>query len=481
MKVENLTESGKIERQILFRMITSTEVLARIFPIWKKKMFESQPANLIGYWCVKHYERYQSAPNESIIGIFRKWAVKNEKNPNLEMIEHLLERLREGFGEIADINVDVEVDFAADHFNHIRIKNLIEELSQKVEAGEHEEAWEFLQSSNKVDMGQGRFVDVLRDREALRIAFEDTESSLIAFNTQETLCLNQFFSNDLQRECFVSILAPEKGGKSTHLRQFAFWGFLNKRKVAYFEVGDNTEKQVLRRMYVKAAKKPLRSRGNQWPCQVKFPIDVKIPKEVDPDENFCPIIKHKTLKFSKPLTEDEAWDSFEKYTTNLGSEESYFRLSCHPNSSINVHQIRIILSSWEKQGFVPDIVIIDYADILSPEPGSSKQDKRDQINSNWKSLRALSQEKHCLVITATQANARSYNKETLNRENFSEDKRKLGHVTAMMGLNVNPTEKVNGACRWNWIVRREEEFSSSKCLYVAQCLALDDPCVLTTW
>ena len=56
-------------------------------------------------------------------------------------------------------------------------------------------------------------------------------------------------------------------------------------------------------------------------------------------------------------------------------------------------------------------------------------------NEIWKNLRALSQSRNCLVLTATQADAKSYEKNVLTMSNYSEDKRKFAHVTAMYGLN----------------------------------------------
>ena len=49
-----------------------------------------------------------------------------------------------------------------------------------------------------------------------------------------------------------------------------------------------------------------------------------------------------------------------------------------------------------------------------------------------------------LVVTATQADANSYDRTSLKMSNFSEDKRKLAHVTAMYGLNQDPAGREKG-------------------------------------
>jgi replicative DNA helicase len=161
------------------------------------------------------------------------------------------------------------------------------------------------------------------------------------------------------------------------------------------------------------------------------------------------------------------------------SKKSYLKLSCHPNSSISVKGIEGILQTWERVDWIPDVVVIDYADILAPLDG--KADTREQINQTWKALRGMSQKLHCLVVTATQADAASYKVDTLTRSNFSEDKRKHAHVTGMVGLNQTKEEKLNGVLRLNWLDLREAEYTEYRCVHVAGCLALASPAMKSVW
>jgi hypothetical protein len=92
-------------------------------------------------------------------------------------------------------------------------------------------------------------------------------------------------------------------------------------------------------------------------------------------------------------------------------------------------------------------------------------------------LRAISQERHSLVVTATQADARSYAQNTLNLSNFSEDKRKYAHVTAMYGLNQDPKgrEKMLGIMRINELVVREGIFNANNDVIILQDLRSGRP------
>lgn len=131
------------------------------------------------------------------------------------------------------------------------------------------------------------------------------------------------------------------------------------------------------------------------------------------------------------------------------------------------------LHRFTVQGFLVHNCI-DYADLL--DASSMARDFRHQQNACWESLRGLAQERRCLVVTATQADARSYSPTArLGMSNFSEDKRKNAHVTAMFGLNQNDREKRLGIMYVNEIVVREGDFSPERGVYVMQALSMGAP------
>jgi len=68
-------------------------------------------------------------------------------------------------------------------------------------------------------------------------------------------------------------------------------------------------------------------------------------------------------------------------------------------------------------------------------------------------------------------------------ENFSEDKRKYAHVTAMYGLNMDHKgrEKELGILRINEIVIRESDFNNQTQVHVLQNLRRGQPCLTSYW
>ena len=181
------------------------------------------------------------------------------------------------------------------------------------------------------------------------------------------------------------------------------------------------------------------------------------------------------MEFAQPLTFAQASKAMDEALAKVGSDETYLKLSVHPSSSLSIKAMEDQLNVWEREGWVPDVVVVDYMDILLES--AAGEEKRHRINATWSEFRGLMQSKHTLGITATQADAASYEEELMTRSNFSEDKRKLAHVTGMVGVNQNSKEKEEGLFRLNWIVRRGAKYSENRCCHVAGCLDIGAPAI----
>jgi len=91
----------------------------------------------------------------------------------------------------------------------------------------------------------------------------------------------------------------------------------------------------------------------------------------------------------------------------------------YPTRSASIQTIRNHLEKMKNQDFIPDMIIVDYADLLKPE-GSSKEEKRHQLESIYEELRGISQEVGCPLWTASQTNRSGLNAEVITMEAISE-------------------------------------------------------------
>ncbi len=456
MKVHK--QDGSAIRKILTALIVSKEVLAAALPQWGTNMLGTRQANLIGNWCVDYFRRYHKAPKADIQDWVDKWAIEH---PNEKETSQLMEKVLEGLSNAyerrrKEVNVPYTIDLIAEYCTRTRLKGVFEEGLADIENGEVAKAIERHAKFSKVELGIGAVDDVGDDPTLFTQALTDNRDVLIKYPDG----LGYFFGSALERDGLIAFEGPEKRGKTFILLDLAYRAARQGRKVIFFEVGDMSRNQIARRLASRMTKRPM------------TPRTILLPTHLEPVEGDETLITHTEKVFSKGLTIEQI-DKARKRFTGL------WKTSVHPNNSISVNGIKAILDGLQHQGWVPDVIVIDYVDLLAPPVGIVES--RDQINATWKGLRALSQIYHCLVVTATQSNAQSYSAETLSMKHFSEDKRKHAHITGMIGLNATDPEKAKGLLRLNWIALREAEFDINKCCYVAGCLAIANPCVLSTF
>lgn len=471
--VKNIEEfKGDEQRQILTAMATDNYVITQIASCWHGPMFSEKWCNEVGKWCVNHFRNYGEPIGQSTEGVFRIWAEKTNDLKVIEMMEKFLTHLSHQYEHKVELNSQFVVDMATRHFQRVRLAKLADEIDGHLSGGDVDKADAVAQSYSRINLGESAHTDLLTDEGEVADAFEELSEGLVSYSEG----LEHFFAGELGRDAFVSFLAPEKAGKTFWLIDVAWRAVRSGKRVAFFEVGDMSKRQIKRRFLTRIARKPIRSPDGKLPYVVKWPTFIAPPE----GEAKVAEVNWRPKTFDKLLNKEDAWSACQRLASKQG--ESLFKLAVYSAHSVDVLSIRAVLENWIRLGWIPDVVVIDYADILAPLPKTVNRDKREQIDETWQEMRGMSQDLHCLVMTATQADARSYDqKGVLDRRNFSESKTKMAHVTGMVGINVNSDEKKAGVCRLNWVVLREGDFSPTKCCHVAGCLPLAIPSVKSTF
>lgn len=461
---------GDEERTILTGMIVNSRVLGKIVSGLKseKKPFRSKWSNQIYAWCHDFFTKYNKAPRGSIRVLFSSFASTQDDEAVIELIEKYLASLSDDYRTLAkEINEDYLVDMASRYFSEIRFTRLKDQLEAGLLRHDMESVKEGLATFSPVSFATSATVEVITDEEAWKEAVEVQEDQTLVHYPG---ALGQFFDTHLCRDGFISFLAPEKRGKSFWLIDIAWRAAVrSKRRTFFFSVGDMSKRQMMQRFVVRATRRPLAAG------------DIQIPKRVVQMGSGESRVSSETLSFPHRISTKEWKQAQRKIQQLTSANSSLLKMECSANSTTTVHDIETSLNEEIKKGWVPDVVVIDYADILAPEAGARSLDFRHQTNETWKALRRMSQRFHCLVVTATQSDAASYDAKVLTKKNFSEDKRKLSHVTGMAGLNQTDEEKQKGVYRVNWILLREGIYYETRCVTVAGSLALANPAMKSVW
>lgn len=515
----------RIERKIITGLIVSTEFIQGIRQIWAPHLLQSGASKRIARWCIEYFDSHKRAPSKDIETIFLV-KVKQEKIPK-EIADEIENDILPGLSdeyEPQQFNVNYIIDQTTKYLSERHLEEHHKQIQVLLEQGDLLAA-ETLAHGYKTVIKASRATLDLSDPivlDRIEKAFMYESQPVVTFPG----ALGSLWNNEMVRGAFVAFMASEKRGKSYLLLEVALRASKQGFRVAFFQAGDMSEGQQLRRICGYKTKQPFKElkelkkympvkdcvynqddtcNKDERECdhgifteKELLQMNEKLRKKVTMELLQKKLKEHPEYKpcyncsewkekpwgavwiksiSPKPLTYVDGQEAIKKFFIDKGR---HFKLSSHANNTLSVKEMETLIDLWERQDdFIPDVIVVDYADILI----SDVKEFRHSQNDIWKSLRGLSQKRHCLVITATQADAKSYEQERLNLSNFSEDKRKYAHVTAMYGLNQDPQgrEKELGILRINELVVRDSEFYSSTEVHILQALNIGQPFLGSFW
>lgn len=459
---------GNEERQILAAMIIHGEVLERIVSHLRdeKKPFRSKWSNVIARWCVDYFTQYKKAPYKSIQNLFTQYAASATDNEAVETIEGFLSGLSEEYGTGKNardnINADFVVDLASTYFRRVKLERIHTEIEGALTKNDVAFAEEILRSYEPVAFGAADWIDPTSP-EVVAAALKRKEQKPLIFFRGD---MERFLTPHFERGSFISFVGPEKRGKSYWLMEVVWMAWLQRRRVLYYVIGDMSQDEVMTRLITRAIHRPLKA------GRVLRPVKLKKSEgkaEVDREER----------EFSEDVSVPLAVKTMKKILARTGSSQSRLKLRCVGGSTLKASDIEQDVKNFAREGWVPDLVVADYADLLEPEDSTRTWDYRHQINESWKIMRRIALEGHLLFVTATQAAASSYGANTIKKSDFSEDKRKNAHVSGMLGINQTVEEKAEGLYRLNWVFLRDGRWTESQVCWTAGSLDLACPCILS--
>lgn len=117
----------------------------------------------------------------------------------------------------------------------------------------------------------------------------------------------------------------------------------------------------------------------------------------------------------------------------------------YPTGSASVITIRNHIEKLMLKGFKPNVIVIDYADIMRST--RSYDSLRHELKLIYEELRNLSMDLAVPIWTASQANRDSSNSEIVGLENMSEAYGKAMVADVVLSISRKPMEKSTGAGR----------------------------------
>jgi hypothetical protein len=483
------------EEKILTAFIVSSKFCKEVFPITNIEYFQTDYAKKIVAWTSEYFDKYQTCPDRQIKEIFN-YHKPDLKEADAENIGLFLAKLSDQYETDDKFNSDYYIDQAVEYYRGQAVRVIVEKSKVLLDIGKLDDAEQLVRDYKKVAKETSEWINPL-DKNFIRKTLLEDQNKDVLFSFPGAL---GHVLGKLERGWLIGILGPMKRGKTWYLQEFAMHALFERLNVVFISL-EMDSSRVAKRIYKRLTAYGEEEKNYAYPtfdCKrnqdntctlgertnhIKL-LDEKGQKPTfHPDMKYrvCSVCRGKRKRFSA-----DAWFIIHKreklkirnaVKKIQGMEQlfgSNLRLLSYPAYSANITKVKRDIDKLEYiEGFVPDVVVIDYADILAPE--DSRQVGRERSDETWKMLKNLSQSKHSLVVTASQSNRSSISKKNVTQTDIAEDIRKIAHVDMMISLNQLPDEKRFGIMRIAVIAHREKDFDQLSQCMVLQQLELGQP------
>ena len=125
-----------------------------------------------------------------------------------------------------------------------------------------------------------------------------------------------------------------------------------------------------------------------------------------------------------------------------------------PTRAAGVETLHTHLKTAELLGHSPDVIIVDYADLLSDNSKANSGEIRHQLGNIYEDLRGMSGEFQIPVWTASQSNRSSLEDDIIGAEKIAESYAKIMTADFVMSLSRKVEDKIGNTGRFHVIKNR---------------------------
>ena len=442
----------KEEQDILSGMIISDHFCKDVRQLIKSVyLFQVPQYRKIVQWIIDFYDKYEVAPGDHLKEMFYFYRDKL-RDDEINLIEESI-NLLQGNAESLQKNFSYEIYFDK-AFNYLSKQSLIElsaRLKGYAERGEITRAEHTLSefSQLKRDIGQG--LDPIND--------PDIEEKLFSEDQNEMFTIPGALGKAIigtGRGELMGIAGAAKAGKSYLLMEFAKYALIEGLKIAFFSL-EMTDIQCARRFYSNYI------RGSFMP--IDEPKIVPYIKEGE--------IVHDWIK-PHLIERNDIYREKNRIKMSIGTGGiRFFDTTSSGCTLSDIYQKIDNLRYFEE--WDPEVVIIDYADIIESE--SKHLAGYEQENEKWKLMkREIAQKRNCFCISASQLTRDALDAVKTGIKHTAGSVRKFDHVSVWLSLSINEFERKAGLARCT-VQGRHGDFDTVDEILLTRCLSIGRPII----
>lgn len=386
IKIDNLLNDINLQTKIIKILLDPTQHYFReqVFDIMDISFFESNMHRLIVKYVSRYIYKYNSIPNLDTLKVVLKQSVKDEKQ------YLLLSQLCDEIFNYQMNDTEFVIDIALDFFRKQALKKSLLKAAEEFDSGNFGEISNLINEALKKCEPKSRGHNYLKDLEV----------RMVKKIRKPVPCLHGLDSKiggGLSGGELGIVLSPTGGGKSMMLVKFGATALLAGKKVVYYSL-ELSETSI----------------GNRFDACLN-----------DIHMNMIYEFKYEIEGKIKQIQESGGELFIKEY----------------PTGTATIHTIKNHLSGlYRENGFFPDLILIDYADIMKPLDNFSE--KRHSLTSIYEGIRALSMELNIPAWTASQTNRNAVNKDDFDLSSISESLGKAQTADVIVGVARTDADKL---------------------------------------
>ena len=136
----------------------------------------------------------------------------------------------------------------------------------------------------------------------------------------------------------------------------------------------------------------------------------------------------------------------------LSALEGYLLIKYYPTRTASVQTLAAHIKQMELQGNLPDMILVDYADILKPMGNFTE--RRHQLGNIYEDLRGMAGEFDVPIWTASQANRSALEEDIIDASKVAEDYSKVMTADFVMSMSRKVEDKIANTGRFHVIKNR---------------------------
>jgi replicative DNA helicase len=243
-----------------------------------------------------------------------------------------------------------------------------------------------------------------------------------------------------QRKELHLFIAPPKRGKTWWLIHLGKYALIHKLKVLHVTLEISEERTAQRYLQSLFA---MGKRYDDFP-QTRFLVD---------DSNKFDGFKFEKIRPRMAFEDEKIDKKLIKHVGKFGTRLDRVLIKEFPTGSLTVRKLESYMDQLETtEGFIPDLLIVDYPDIMDIDPRNFRLD----LGKVYVDLRGIAVRKNIAVAVATQMAKAGTQKKTANETDVSEDWSKIFTAGTVLIYNQTLEEKELGLARLGVAVARHE-------------------------